>query len=75
MTPSYYYAMTGGNSVPPLWFVQNAPTNPYRAAADTLVAAIARATNERRPFAERHTLAAAEALCRRLADQTREEQK
>ena len=48
--------------------------NPYRDAANALVAAIARATSERRPYAERRTLAAAETLCRRLAEQTREDE-
>ena len=68
-----HYGLTGGNSVPPLWFVQNAPTNPYRDAADALARAHDRAVDQRRPFAERRHLAAAEALCRRLADQTRED--
>ena len=74
MTPSYYYAMTGGNSVPPLWFVQNAPTNPYRDAADALDRAHRTAVDQGRPFAERRHLEHARDLCRRLADQTREDE-
>lgn len=69
-----HYGMTGGNSVPPLWFVQNAPTNPYRDAAVALARARWFAVEQGRPYAERRHLAAAEALCRRLADQTREDE-
>ena len=47
--------------------------NPYRAAADALARAHQAAVEQGRPFAERRHLAAAEALCRRLADQTRED--
>ena len=69
-----HYGMTGGTSVPPLWFVQNAPTTPYRDAADALARAHQLAVEQGRPYAERRHLAAAEALCRRLADQTREDE-
>ena len=48
--------------------------NPYRAAADALARAHRTAVDQMRPFAERRHLAAAEALCRRLADQTREDE-
>ena len=48
--------------------------NPYRDAADALARAHDRAVDQGRPFAERRHLAAAEALCRRLADQTREDE-
>ena len=69
-----HYGMTGGNSVPPLWFVQNAPSNPYRDAADALARAHDRAVEQRRPYAERRHLEHARDLCRRLADQTREDE-
>lgn len=47
--------------------------NPYRAAADALARAHRAAVDQGRPYAERRHLAAAEALCRRLAEQTRED--
>ena len=49
--------------------------NTYRDAADALARAHRTAVDQQRPFAERRHIAAAEALCRRLAEQTREEQK
>ena len=71
MTPSYYHATTGnslGDCLAPL------STTPYRDAADALHLAHRTAVDQQRPFAERRHLAAAEALCRRLADQTREDE-
>ena len=71
MTPPYYYATTGnslGDCLAPL------SSNPYRDAADALARAHRTAVDQMRPYAERRHLAAAEALCRRLADQTREDE-
>ena len=47
--------------------------NPYRAAADALARAHRTAVDQARPFAERRHLEHARDLCRRLADQTRED--
>ena len=71
MTPSYYYATTGnslGDCLAPL------SSNPYRDAADALARAHRTAVDQGRPFAERRHLEHARDLCRRLADQTREDE-
>ena len=48
--------------------------NPYRDAADALHLAHRAAVEQGRPFAERRHLEHARDLCRRLADQTREDE-